>query len=757
MSLFNRKRSSSRRRPLDAAGWRTRFFLVFAVLFLLFFGFGLYDSTYAYLQRDLPSVGRLKNWQPNLTTKIYSADGKLLAEFASERREIVPLKDVPPVVIKALLATEDQWFFKHRGLNYVRMIEAAAHNLTVGEAAQGASTITQQLARNLFLTPEKKFVRKVKEAVLAREIEATYSKNEILEMYLNQIYFGSGAYGVESAANLYFGKPARQLNLPEAALLVGLPKAPGRYSPRVDLRSAIERRNTVLEGMRRAGLIDRATTRRAQAAPIVLAETRQVDRPSTYFADHVRSQIEALFGTEAVWQEGLRVYTTLDSELQKHAEEVVERRAREIEAMPAYRRYRHVTREEWEAERAARLAAGEEVAEREESDEFTNTPYLQMGLVAFDLETGAIRAMVGGRSFDESKFNRITQARRQPGSVFKPFVYAAAIASGIPASHVVYDTPFSMREYDGSYWTPDNFDGAFRGPLPLREALYRSINVATAKLQQEIGTGTVVQYARESGLTTPLPAVPSLGIGAGEVIPVEVAAAYSVYPNLGLRVEPRAILRIEDRNGDVLRKFEPKRRRVLDERAAYIMLSILQDVVEHGTARFGVRGQGFDAAAGGKTGTTNESTDSWFVGFTPKMLALVWIGLDKKQRIMHNGTGGLLAAPTWTAFMKKVLEKQGDQGKFPEPEELGLKKVAVARSSGLRAAPFCRSSAYTEIFVPGTEPVRYCSPLAWIPEPEYGIDSEAGGPAGVGPGAAGDSAAARERWELPPVDETYDF
>jgi membrane carboxypeptidase/penicillin-binding protein len=319
---------------------------------------------------------------------------------------------------------------------------------------------------------------------------------------------------------------------------------------------------------------------------------------------------------------------------------------------------------------------------------------------------------------------------------------------------VLYDTPFSMPEADGSLWTPDNFDGQFRGPLPMREALYRSINVATVKLQQEIGTGTVLQYARESGLTTPLPAVPSLGIGAGEVIPLEVAAAYTVYPDLGVRVEPQAIVRIEDRNGNVLRSFEPKRRRVLDEKPAYIMLSILRDVVERGTARYGVRGQGFSVAAGGKTGTTNESTDSWFVGFTPRTLALVWIGLDKKQKIMYNGTGGLLAAPTWTAFMKKVVEKGGDPGDFPAPESLGLKKVAVARTSGLRAAPFCQSTAYTEIFMPGTEPMRYCSPLAWSEESRYVIDGATGEPL---PGAADSTRPTPPPPPEPRVDETYDF
>ncbi|MFN2432386.1 MAG: penicillin-binding protein 1A [Gemmatimonadota bacterium] len=729
--------------------------MVVALVFALFFGFGLYDALYAHLQRDLPSVGRLERWEPALTTKVYAADGRLLAEFASERREMVPLEEVPPVVIQALLATEDQWFYQHRGINYVRLVEAAIHNLTVGEAAQGASTITQQLARNLFLTPEKKIIRKIKEAVLAREIEATYTKDEILQMYLNQIYFGSGAYGIESAANLYFGKPATELTLAEAALLVGMPKAPGRYSPRVDLRGAIERRNTVLEAMRRRGVIGAETARRAESAPIVLAHTKQVDRPSSYVADYVRGQIEALFGTDAVWQEGLRVYTTIDPELQAHAEKVLEERARAIEAMPGYRAYDHVTREEWLAERQARIDAGEEIVEREESDEFTNTPYLQMGLVAIDLETGAVRAMVGGRDFGESKFNRITQAKRQPGSVFKPFIYAAAIGGGIPASHVIHDAPFAMREADGSYWTPDNFDGSFHGPIPLREALTRSINVVAVKLQQEIGTNSVLQYAREAGLTTPLPAVPSLAIGAGEVIPLEIAAAYTVFPTLGLRVEPRAISRIEDRNGEVLRSFEPKQRRVLDEKAAFIMLSILRDVVEKGTARFGVRGKGFDAPAGGKTGTTNESTDSWFVGFTPKMLTLVWIGLDKKQKVMHNGTGGLLAAPTWTAFMEKVVAGQKDPGAFPEPEALGLKKVTVARSSGLLAAPFCRSSVYTEIFIPGTEPERYCSPMAWMESAEDVLDFDG---AGVPNGAPGDSTrpAPAPRPE-PRVDETYDF
>jgi penicillin-binding protein 1A len=748
-------------RPLGASAWRTRFFAVGIAVFALFFGFGVYDAAYAFLQRDLPSVGRLEKWEPHLTTKVYAADGSLLAEFASERREMVPLEEVPPVVVKALLATEDQWFYQHRGINYVRLVEAAIHNLRTGEAAQGASTITQQLARNLFLTPEKKLTRKIKEAVLAREIEATYDKDEILEMYLNQVYFGSGAYGIESAANLYFGKPARELTLPEAALLVGLPKAPGRYSPRVDLRAAIQRRNTVLEGMREDGLVDFATTRRAQAAPIVLAQTRQADRPSTYFADYVRSQIEGLFGSEAVWQEGLRVYTTLDPELQAHAEKVVEQRSREIEAMGGFRAYRHVTREQWLARQTANPEAVEELAEREETDEFTNTPYLQMGLVALDLETGSIRAMVGGRSFEESKFNRITQARRQPGSTFKPFVYAAAIAGGIPASHVIYDVPFAMREADGTWWSPDNFDGTFHGAMPLREALTRSINVVAVKLQQQIGTNAVLQYARDSGLSTPLPAVPSLAIGAGEVIPLEMAAAYTVYPNLGVKVEPRAISRIEDRNGVLLRSFEPRRRRVLDRRAAYLMLTILRDVVDKGTGRYGLRGKGFTAPAGGKTGTTNESTDSWFVGFTPKTLTLVWLGFDRKQKIMHNGTGGLLAAPTWTAFMEKVVERDSVVGEFPSADALGLKRVTVARSSGLLAAPFCNSAAYTELFIPGTEPERYCSPMAYVEDFDYG--PFAGAPpdplaADSADSLAGDSAgAARPEPPLPRVDETYDF
>jgi penicillin-binding protein 1A len=369
--------------------------------------------------------------------------------------------------------------------------------------------------------------------------------------------------------------------------------------------------------------------------------------------------------------------------------------------------------------------------------------------------------MVGGRSFEESKFNRITQARRQPGSTFKPFVYAAAIAGGIPASHVIYDVPFAMREADGTWWSPDNFDGTFHGAMPLREALTRSINVVAVKLQQQIGTNAVLQYARDSGLSTPLPAVPSLAIGAGEVIPLEMAAAYTVYPNLGVKVEPRAISRIEDRNGVLLRSFEPRRRRVLDRRAAYLMLTILRDVVDKGTGRYGLRGKGFTAPAGGKTGTTNESTDSWFVGFTPKTLTLVWLGFDRKQKIMHNGTGGLLAAPTWTAFMEKVVERDSVVGEFPSADALGLKRVTVARSSGLLAAPFCNSAAYTELFIPGTEPERYCSPMAYVEDFDYG--PFAGAPpdplaADSADSLAGDSAgAARPEPPLPRVDETYDF
>jgi penicillin-binding protein 1A len=537
-------------------------------------------------------------------------------------------------------------------------------------------------------------------------------------MYVNQVYFGSGAYGIESAAQLYFGKHATELTLPEAALLAGIVQAPSRQSPRVSLEAATARRAAVLANMVEVGAIEAEDAESAERTAIELVPERRQEGAHSYFAEHVRRQLESMLGTDAVWRGGYIVHTTLDTRLQQAAEEIVERHIGQIERTLAADKVR---REAWQAMRAADST----LAEAEETESRTATPYLQGALVAMDLETGGIVAMVGGRSFDESKFNRITQAHRQPGSVFKPFVYSAAIRTGFPASYVVQDRPLSMPMGNGTMWRPENYDRSFRGPINLRRALTQSINVATVRLMFDVGIRPVIDYARDAGITTDLPPFGSLALGAADLIPYEVLRAYTIFPTGGVRVTPISISRIEDRNGNVIRSFQPARARVLTPQEAYIMTSILEDVVDHGTGRYAIRGSGFTWPAGGKTGTTNESTDAWFVGFTPRYHTLTWVGFDRKQRIRYNGTGGVLAAPIWADFMKVAhegLEAPEPEEGFPRPP--GLVERAVTTTTGMLAADFCGMGSYTEIFIPETVPEHFCRlprgdvPLLDLPEEE---------------------------------------
>jgi penicillin-binding protein 1A len=729
--------------PTHPRFWRGANLLALIALFCVCLGVGVYLGIYERFRAELPSIARLEQWQPNLVTKVYAADGELIAEFASERREIIPLDRVPPQFIRAILATEDRAFFEHDGINLRRLVSAAWHNVTTGSRGQGGSTITMQLSRNLFLSPEKRFVRKFKEMILAHEIEQSYPKDRILEMYVNQVYFGSGAYGIESASRMYFGKPATDLTLPEAALLAGIVQAPSRQSPRVSMQAALDRRATVLQNLVEVEAIERDAARQAAASGIELAPPRRVEGADSYFTEYVRRQLEQQLGSDAVWLGGYRIFTTLNPELQRTAEEVVAKHLDAIEKTLASDKTR---REAWLAARDAALAAGDSTAFLEPEDGPV-TPYLQGVLVSVDLETGGIVAMVGGRSFQESKFNRVTQSLRQPGSVFKPFVYTAAVRNGFPVSYVVDDKPLSMPMGNGETWTPENFDRRFRGPVTLRHALTNSINVPTVRLMFDVGIQAVIDYARDAGITSDLPPYGSLALGAADLNPLEVLRAYTVYPTYGTRITPIAITRVEDRNGNVIRSYTPARTRVLSEQEAYIITTILEDVVEKGTARYGVRGQGFEWPAAGKTGTTNESTDAWFVGFTPEYITLTWVGFDRKQRIRYNGTGGVLAAPVWTDFMKVAHEGlEIPEDGFPEPP--GLEHVDVTTRTGMLAAGFCGMAAYSEIMIPGTQPEHYCN----APREGSGVPLLEGPLNGQRPGRGG-----RDGTDDPPPQVDDDF
>lgn len=694
-------RRPSRKRP--RVGRAAIVACVFGIAFAL--GFAYASWTLVCRGGACPDPRQLDAFTPHQTSKLYAADGRFVAELGLERRTLVPLSEIPKTVQDAFVITEDKRFYQHHGIDWIRVFGAAAHNIAAGGYAQGFSTLTMQLARNIFtekISREKTLTRKLKEAKVAREIERLYPKNKILELYLNQIYLGNGAYGVETAAQRYFGKSVRDLNLAEAATLAGLPKAPERYNPRRFPDRAIQRRNTVIELMHRAGAVNSEDARLARAYPLRLARREESGEMAPYFVEWVRRQLEDRFG-ERLYTDGLKVYTTLDVDLQSTAERNLEKQLRAIEA-GKYGAFKHVTFEQYEA----RAASGQ--------SEVANSPYLQGAFVAIDPRTGAVLALVGGRDFDDSKFDRATQALRQPGSTFKPVVYAAAIHSGLPASYLLADTPLVVPQPNGTDWTPQNYDLKYEGIMPMRRALYRSRNLATIRLGMELGAPTVIAMARQLGLTTPIPPYPSINIGSADVYPIEMVAAYTTFATLGVRAAPFGITRVEDARGNVIFQANPQRFNVLSPEEAWIMVDMMKDVVRRGTAA-SVWASGFHIPAGGKTGTTNDYSDVWFIGYTPDMVAGVWMGFDRPQKIMANAQGGRLAAPAWLGFMNEVYARRPAPADWPRPEDIISREIDW--TTGLLRNPFCPDSdVTTEYYIPGTEPTRECDVhTALTPQP----------------------------------------
>jgi len=648
-----------------------------------------------------PDPRRLERFTPHQTSKLYAADGRFVAELGIERRTVLPIDQIPKLVQEAFVVTEDKRFYAHAGIDWIRVFGAAAHNIAARGYAQGFSTITMQLARNIFtekISREKTLTRKLKEAKVAREIEQLYPKAKILELYLNQINLGNGAYGVETAAQRYFGKSVRELNLAEAATLAGLPKAPGRYNPRVYPDRAIQRRNTVIELMRRAGVVSDEEARLAKAYPLRLARKEQAGELAPYFVEWVRQQLETQFG-DKLYTDGLKIYTTLDVDMQLSAERNLEKQIRAIEG-GKYGAFRHETFEQYEA----RAANGDE--------NLANSPYLQGAFVALDPRTGAVRALVGGRDFDDSKFDRATQALRQPGSTFKPVVYSTAIHNGLPLSYLLNDSVLTVPQPAGPDWNPQNYDLKFEGIMTMRRALYRSRNIPAIRLGMQLGEQNVIATARQFGLTTPIPPYPSINIGSADVYPIEMVAAYSTFASLGTRAAPYAITRVENAAGQVIFEASPQLYQVLSPEEAWLMVDVMKDVVRRGTAA-NVWASGFHIPAGGKTGTTNDYTDVWFIGYTPDLVAGVWMGFDRPQKIMSNAQGGRLAAPAWLGFMNEVYANRPAPADWTRPEDVLTRDID--RTTALLRNPFCPDSdVVTEYFIPGTEPTRECdvhSPL----------------------------------------------
>ncbi|HET7187894.1 MAG TPA: PBP1A family penicillin-binding protein, partial [Gemmatimonadaceae bacterium] len=601
--------------------------------------------------------------------------------------------------------------------------------------AEGFSTITMQLARNIFperLSREKSLVRKLKEAKVARAIEAKYSKEKILELYLNQIALGNQSFGVETASQRYFGKSARDLNVAEAAMLAGLPKAPERYNPRRSPERAIQRRNTVIEIMRDQGAISDADASLAKAYPLQLARKSEAGDVAPYFVEWVRIQLEQQFG-QRLYEQGLKVYTTLDVDLQSAAERALENQLKAVES-GRYGPYTHQTFESYMSKASSR--AGEPAA--------GNSPYLQGAFIAMDPRTGAVRALVGGRDFDDSKFNRATQALRQPGSTFKPIVYADAIQNGRPPSYIVDDSPVSVPQVGGGDWTPQNYDGKFEGPMPMRRGLYQSRNIVAIKVGMELGEQSVIDMARKFGISTPIPPYPSIHIGAADVYPIEMVAAYSAFATLGTRSSPTSIVRVENAKGDVLWEPTPVKAPVMSPEEAWLMVSMMKDVVQRGTAAGSVGSQ-FRIPAGGKTGTTNDGADVWYIGYTSDLVAGVWMGLDKPSKIKGNAQGGVLAAPAWTAFMNEVYRRKPAPPDWPRPEGIVIRQIDPV--SGMLAGPGC-SGAVSEYFIAGTDPTQPCIPTGY----GSGVDTTYGYPSGYTPLPRPDTGFSPTRPPMPSGD-----
>jgi len=683
----------------------------FLYLLLLLIGIcgGLAIGSWKNLCSDCPSVAQIRTFESEQTSKLFSHDGKLLVEIGIERRTPVSLEILPRYVSEAFIAVEDKRFYQHRGIDPLGLTRAIIGVLT-GRNRGGGSTITQQLARNMFedqIGFEKRVIRKLKELQVAFDLERSYTKDEILEAYINEINYGHGWWGIQTASRNYYGKNASELDVSEAALLASIPNRPAFYSPFVNPVNAKRRRNLVLNRMADQEFISEEDAAIYSQMPIPTERAISSDTTAPYFEEWVRQILDDRFGSK-LYTAGLRIFTTLDVGMQEAAEISMNEGWDRIEGRPGFRHSKFADFQE-------SVAIGNPQADSME--------YVQGLLIALDPWTGGVRAMIGGRDFQFSKFNRATQALRQAGSGFKPFVYTAAIASRIPQTFVIVDAPEMSLQVDGTEWRPRNYSGIFEGPMTIRTGLQKSQNIIAIKLADVVGLESVVQTARRMGIRSEIEPFPSTAIGAAEVIPLEMAEAYSSFSNEGTKVRPFPILKVEDSQGRTIWDPKPERTQVLDPLVARIMVSMLQNVVEAGTGATAVRqvaGLPTEVAAAGKTGTTNDATDVWFNGFTPNLLATVWFGMDIPQEIRPSATGGGDAAPVWGNFMRRVYygDPNAEGSAFespllpipePWPVPQGLTQRLIDKTTGKLASTWCPQLNQTMVlFLPGTEPEEYC-------------------------------------------------
>ncbi len=776
MTLIDRpvQLSDTPRQPPPRRPWRRwQITLIVAAAVVLGGILGVGGMLWYYAQ-DLPDLGQLQNYQPSLVTQVYSNDKQLIGQFFIERRILTPLSQIPEHLRRAVIAVEDVRFFEHPGLDYIGILRAAWTNLRRGGKVEGASTITQQLARSLFLSSERTFDRKVRELVLAYKMELVSSKEQILETYLNQIYFGQGAYGVAAAAQSYFGKDLSALTVAEAAFLAGLPKSPNHFSPFKNYARAKKRQEHVLDRMAEAGFITPPQRDEAMAEPLSFRRPGS-EQTAPYFVEYVRQLLIAKYGETMVYKGGLQIKTTLNLNMQRAAEAAFKAGLRELDKRQGWRgplrsvdpaslatgnapvlttdqplavgdeREAVVTKVgkdlfwvqignvtgklfyddmAWAKRRLTGqdfvkdvvvtanpkqvLKPGDVIEVRVKKIEkeqvsvvLEQTPLVEGGLIAVDPAQGAILAMVGGYDFNRSEYNRAVQAHRQPGSAFKPIIYATAVNQGMSPASVVLDAPVVYEQVEEEKtWKPENYGKKFHGMVSLRDALAHSHNLATVRLLDKVGIKNVIDFARQIGITSPLAPDLSLGLGSSSVGLMELTSAYGVFLNQGSRAEPFAVLSVTDNGGQVLEKQEPQTEEVVSKETAYLITNMMEDVVQKGT---GQAAKALGRPIAGKTGTTNEFINAWFIGGTPNLVAGTFVGFDDRRSLGETESGAHAALPIWIGFMKEAL-KSLPVVPFTIPE--GITFVKVDPATGLLNSEQEDQSGNVEIFARGSEPTQ---------------------------------------------------
>jgi penicillin-binding protein 1A len=732
------------------------------ILFLIAAALGIATGVIFAYAGDLPRISALDDYAPSTISRVYGTRGDVVGEFAIERRMIVPYERISPTLEQAILAAEDHGFYQHIGLSIPRIVVTLIKDI-VERRMHGASTLTQQLTRKLFLTDDKTWERKIKEAILAIQIEKRYTKREIFTLYCNQMYFGHGVYGVEAAARLYFGKSAKDVNLEEAALIAGILQGNVRQSPYVNREAALRRRNYTLGRMAEVGFITSAQADEARKRPIVVRPDPpgQTSSAAPYFLEEVRRELESRYGAKQLYENGLSIQTAIDLRLQEAATQALGEGLRRIDKRRGFRKPRRnviveghaidtYRQPRWDRPMAAgqiipavvtavdaatiQLRAGAmRITVDRKGYAWTNKPSpvglvnrgdlvearlltvaegggtatanleqppeVEGAVLILDNRSGQVMTMVGGFSFERSKFNRATQAYRQVGSAFKPFVYTAAIDSGYTPVTMLMDTPISFPGGAGQpAYTPLNYDRAFEGPITLRRALEQSRNVPAVRVMDQLGPNQVNTYARRLGLESPLPPYLAVALGAAEATLMEMTSAYSVYPNQGVRMRPYSVLKVSDREGNVLEENRPEPKDAIRADTAFVMTSLLRGVVQRGTA---ARVASLNWPIGGKTGTTDDYTDAWFIGFDPDITIGVWIGYDQKRTMGPAGTGSDSAVPIWIEIMKAWIGTRTEPPTFEPPGNIVF--ASVDRSSGNPIADGT-PGAITESFIAGTQP-----------------------------------------------------